>query len=172
MPLVAARARTGEEDPVAYAQALSGEGEPAGSGMGERGPGTDLAAQLDRALDAGDRVAVPVDGKAIPGAVTIDDTSSSQAVIVRKIQTAYLSGLKRCHKEALKLDPKVDGRMPIAFGINERGRVVDVKVDGPTPALIACVEQQAARWTFAPVTDADGAPTSTTFQMTLQLRVE
>jgi hypothetical protein len=134
-----------------------GDGDPRVGGPTLR-PGSDGAA-----------AAGPVPGVTITSKAQVTDTSLSTDEVLRKLAAVYMSGLKRCYGEALKLDPQQRGAVTLAFTVNETGRVTDAKVGAMTPALAACIEGAAANWRFAVPKDADGEPTSAEFKLTLEL---
>ncbi len=89
--------------------------------------------------------------------------------MLRKLTSVYMSGLKRCYREALALDPALRGAVTLAFAVNETGRVTDAKVGAMTPALTACIEGLAAAWRFPVPKDGDGEPTRARFTLGLEL---
>ncbi|MBL8619834.1 MAG: AgmX/PglI C-terminal domain-containing protein [Myxococcales bacterium] len=111
----------------------------------------------------------PVPGITITSKAQVTDTSLSTDEVLRKLTAVYMSGLKRCYGEALKLDPQQRGAVTLAFTLNETGRVTDAKVGAMTPALTACIEGAAANWRFPVPRDGDGEPAAAEFKLGLGL---
>lgn len=114
-------------------------------------------------------VAGPVPTITITSKAQVTDTSLGADLVARKLTVAYLGGLKRCYREALRLDPELRGEVTLGLTIGETGRVSDTEVRAMTPALAACIDQVAATWRFAVPTDGDGEPTRATFTLGLGL---
>lgn len=105
----------------------------------------------------------PVDKK------TFDDSTLTPDAVLRKILSAYMSGLKRCHKDLLKTDPTARGKVKLAFTVNESGRTVSPKASGFNSGLDSCIEGLMSNWRFDVPKDSDGEPTEASFEIALQL---
>jgi len=165
-------------------------------GMGDlsnRRPGVDLEAQLGDVKDGSKRVGVGTGGgygqigiaderpqgakdvKGPAGRITFSDTQAFDAstltvdLVLRKVQTAYTAGLKRCYKLRLAVDATLRGKMKLALTVNETGRTVGGTARGFDPEIDTCMTGMMKNWIFAIPKDRDGEPTEATFGMTLTL---
>ena len=86
------------------------------------------------------------------------------------IRRRYLKGIKRCHEDALKVDPKSGGRVDIEITVGKLGKVVSATVDGFDPSVDACIKRLALKWRFAVPKDEDGKPSEATFAMPFVLK--
>lgn len=101
-----------------------------------------------------------------------DETSLNPDLVLRTIQRKYMTGLKRCHKKALKNDPSAGGTVALKFTVGETGRVVRVRARGFDPTVDTCIQGLAKSWRFAIPKDSDGDPTDATFEVSLALQAE
>lgn len=101
-----------------------------------------------------------------------DDTTLRPDSVLRKIKTAYMSGLKRCHKELLKRDPSAGGRVSLKFMVGQSGRITRVKASGFDGGVDKCIEARAKSWRFGVPKDEDGDPTDATFRISLVLQAD
>ena len=108
----------------------------------------------------------------VGGSSSLDETTLRPNEVLRKIQTVYMNGLKRCHKDLLKRDPSAGGRVTLRFMVGGTGRVVKVKADGFDPGVDRCIEGQANNWRFGVPKDEDGEVTDATFKISLVLQPE
>lgn len=181
-----------EEEVTRYAALLVGESsDDAVSGdLSKRAPGSDLAAQLRDVRQAGQEVSVgggTRDGggtavagsttdpgtalKTPPGRISVagkkafDDTSLAVDETLRKIQAAYMAGLKRCYKNELKQDPTLRGAVELAFTVNEMGRATGARVEAMAAELDDCLTGLVASWRFPIPKDADGEATQASFSI-------
>jgi hypothetical protein len=143
-----------------------GEGDPrvgTGKGPGIQGPGgTETAGG-------------PKEEKAPSGRIqvsdkqTFDDSSLTPDIVLAKIQSAYMAGLKRCYKEYLKKDATARGKVTLELTVNETGRTVQGKAKGFASEVDSCISGQMASWRFPVPKDKDGDPTEASFRISLQL---
>lgn len=106
----------------------------------------------------------------ITGKTQLTDSSLTAEVVARKVAMAYLSGLKRCYAEVLKVDPAQRGAASLSLTVSESGRVASAKVSTTIASpLAACVEHAALAWRFPPPLDADGEPTLAELRLELAL---
>jgi outer membrane biosynthesis protein TonB len=112
---------------------------------------------------------VPAGRISVSDKKTFDDSSLTPDAVLRKILGAYMSGLKRCHKDLLKKDPTARGKVKLAFTVNESGRTVSPKASGFNPDLDQCIEGLMNSWRFDVPKDSDGDPTEASFEIALQL---
>jgi hypothetical protein len=103
---------------------------------------------------------------------TFDESTLNADAVLAKIMSAYMAGLKRCHKETLKTDPSARGKVVLKFTVNESGRVVSPSAKGFDATLDACIRGRMESWRFAEPKDKDGDPTDATFQIALALQPE
>jgi hypothetical protein len=112
---------------------------------------------------------VPTGRISVSDKKTFDESSLTPDAVLRKILGAYMSGLKRCHKDLLKKDPTARGKVKLAFTVNESGRTVSPKASGFNGELDQCIEGLMANWRFDVPKDADGEATEASFEIALQL---
>ncbi|MEZ4401380.1 MAG: hypothetical protein R3B06_15250 [Kofleriaceae bacterium] len=146
-----------------------GSGDPqvgTGTGPGVSGPGGPVSAS---GPDGKGGEKVPTGRISVSDKKTFDDSTLTPDAVLRKIQAAYMSGLKRCHKELLKTDPTARGKVKLAFTVNESGRTVSPRASGIADSLDKCIEGQMGNWRFDIPKDADGDPTDASFEISLQL---
>ena len=136
------------------------------TGPGVTGPGGPVSAT---GPDGKTGEKVPTGRISVSDKKGFDDSTLTPDAVLRKIQTAYMSGLKRCHKELLKTDPTARGKVRLNFTVNESGRTVSPKASGFADSLDACVEGQMANWRFEIPKDTDGEATDASFEIALQL---
>lgn len=146
-----------------------GNGDPrlgTGDGPGVSGPGGPVSAN---GPDGKGGEKVPTGRISVSDKKTFDDSTLTPDAVLRKIMSAYMAGLKRCHKELLKTDPTARGKVKLAFTVNESGRVFSPHANGFADSLDSCIEGQMGNWRFDIPKDADGEPTDASFEIALQL---
>ena len=99
---------------------------------------------------------------------TFDDSSLTPDIVLSKIQSAYMAGLKRCYKEHLKNDASARGKVQLDLTVNETGRTVQGKASG-FPGVDDCITAQMSSWRFPIPKDKDGEATEASFRIALQL---
>lgn len=144
-----------------------GDGDPrvgTGSGPGVSGPSGPVSA-------GGGKGEEKTPGGRITVGGSDTDTSSTLTpdAVLRKIQSAYMAGLKRCYKEHLKTDPTARGGVQLSFTVNETGRTVDGRAKGFASEVDACISGQMSSWRFTVPKDEDGEATEASFSIKLQL---
>ena len=111
-----------------------------------------------------------------PGRVEIhglepeEKTSLSPQVVLDKINALYMAGLQRCYRKGLTLDAHLGGTVAITFTVDEAGRVTEPDAHGIDPQVDRCISSEMTRWRFTAPHDAQGAPTETTFHVSLALQ--
>lgn len=135
-----------------------------GTGPAVEGPGGPTSAQ-----DGKDQERVPTGRISVSDKKAFDDSSLTPDAVLRKIMSAYMGGLKRCHKDLLKTDPTARGKVKLAFSVNESGRLVSPKASGFNSGLDSCIEGLMANWRFDVPKDSEGEPTEASFEIALQL---
>jgi hypothetical protein len=165
--------------------------------MLRRRPGDSLADQIREVRESGANVAIggavrrggdprvgtgtgtigggAVDAKGPTGRVSVssklavDDTTLTADLVLAKIQSAYMAGLKRCYKTYLAKDVSARGKLALSFTVNESGRATSGKAVGFANEIDDCITGLAASWRFPIPKDKDGEATEATFQFTFQL---
>jgi outer membrane biosynthesis protein TonB len=146
-----------------------GSGDPrvgTGSGPGVTGPGGPVSAN---GPDGKSGEKVPTGRISVSDKKTFDDSTLTPDAVLRKIMSAYMGGLKRCHKELLKTDPTARGKVKLAFTVNATGRTVSPHASGIADALDTCIQGQMGNWRFDIPKDSDGEATDASFEISLQL---
>jgi len=100
---------------------------------------------------------------------TFDESSLTPDIVLSKIQSAYMAGLKRCYKEHLKKDASARGKVTLSLTVNQTGRTVQGNAKGFAGEVDDCISGQMASWRFPIPKDKDGEATEASFAITLQL---
>ena len=100
---------------------------------------------------------------------SFDDSTLTPDAVLRKIQSAYMSGIKRCQKQVLLRDPSARGKVKLSFTVNESGRTVSPRANGFDSDLDQCIVSLMNNWRFDIPKDSDGEPTDASFEIGLQL---
>ncbi|NVB83689.1 MAG: AgmX/PglI C-terminal domain-containing protein [Kofleriaceae bacterium] len=109
-------------------------------------------------------------GRIIPGDVRPDDTTTlTPAIVLERINTLYMAGLKRCYRLGLAEDSTLGGRVKINFTVDERGKVIDPDASGVSSQVDGCVSKAMSGWRF-PIPRKNGEPSETTFTVSLALQ--
>ena len=77
---------------------------------------------------------------AMNAALTVD-------TMVDKINTSYITGLRRCYNKGLALDPSLTGKVTVTFSVSAYGNVAG-EASGISPQVDACVATQLKSWKF------------------------
>ncbi|MBA2542176.1 MAG: AgmX/PglI C-terminal domain-containing protein [Deltaproteobacteria bacterium] len=182
-----------DEDARAIADMLTSDGPRVGEDMTKRRPGSDLSRQIEEVRDGGRTVSIGGGGgrgtrgegdvrtgsaspsDAPSGRISIaakrafDDTSLTVDIVVMKIQSAYMAGIKRCYKAQLKQDPAMRGKVTLTIHVNETGRSVSPKAKGFSTAIDDCLSGMMSSWRFPIPKAKDDEATTAAFEITLQL---
>ena len=156
------------------------------SDMSERRPGAELGQQINPPpkyewkgtgergggpRDVGTNVSTtPTTPPGPSGRVTVatktglDTTTLTPDVVLAKIQAAYMAGLHRCYRNALRANPELKGNLTIAFVVGDTGKTSSQTVTASDPALADCVKSMVASWRF-PVPKKGDAATSARFEL-------
>lgn len=134
-------------------------------GPGVEGPGETVTRTEQKVAEK-----VPRGRIRVGGSSSIDDTTLRPQDVLRRIQQVYMNGLKRCHRDLLKRDPRAGGTVTLRFTVGETGRVVRVKAAGFNADVDRCIEQRAQAWRFGVPKDEDGEPTMADFKISLVLQ--
>lgn len=98
-----------------------------------------------------------------------DESSLTPDLVLSKIQSAYMAGLKRCYKQYLNKDASARGAVKLEFEVNATGRALNGKATGFSGEVDSCISSQMSSWRFPIPKDKDGDPTDASFAITLQL---
>jgi hypothetical protein len=97
----------------------------------------------------------------------LDATTLGADVVAKKLQSAYLAGVKRCYATRLATNPSLKGRITLALAVNESGRVVRPTSRGFDKEVDRCIASLMASWRFPVPRDADGEPATARFTLGL-----
>lgn len=100
---------------------------------------------------------------------TYDDSTLTPDIVLSKIQSAYMAGLKRCYKSYLAKDASARGKVTLSLTVNETGRTTEYNAKGFASEVDACIKSQMGSWRFPVPKDDDGEATEASFSITLQL---
>lgn len=100
---------------------------------------------------------------------TFDESSLTPDLVLAKIQSAYMAGLKRCYKDYLRKDASARGKVTLSLTVNETGRTVKGGARGFAGEVDDCIGGLMNGWRFPIPKDKDGDPTQASFAITLQL---
>jgi hypothetical protein len=100
---------------------------------------------------------------------TFDESSLTPDIVLQKIQSAYMAGLKRCYKQYLNKDASARGKVTLSLTVNETGRTVKGSAKGFADEVDQCISGQMSSWRFPVPKDKDGEATEASFAITLQL---
>jgi hypothetical protein len=116
-----------------------------------------------------------IDEKAPTGRIAVSDKQSfdestlTPDIVLAKIQSAYMAGLKRCYKTYLAKDASARGKVTLSLTINETGRTTSGNAKGFAGEVDSCISAQMGSWRFPIPKDKDGEATEASFAITLQL---
>nr|HPH69483.1 AgmX/PglI C-terminal domain-containing protein [Kofleriaceae bacterium] len=99
----------------------------------------------------------------------LDESSLTPDLVLAKIQSAYMAGLKRCYKTYLVKDATARGKVTLSFTVNESGRATGGRAKGFAGEVDDCIAGQMGSWRFAVPVDKDNEPTTAAFAISLQL---
>jgi hypothetical protein len=100
---------------------------------------------------------------------SLDESTLSADAVLAKIQSVYMSGLKRCYKTYLNKDPSARGKVRLDLTVNSTGRTVNGRATGFASEVDSCITALMGGWRFPVPKDNDGEPTDAQFAITLQL---
>ena len=144
-----------------------GDGDPRlGTGGGPKisGPGGIDSAGGGKGPEKGPAGRISVSDKQ-----SFDESTLTPDIVLAKIQSAYMAGLKRCYKQYLNTDASARGKVTLSLTINETGRTVKGNAKGFASQVDSCIEGLMTSWRFPIPKDKDGDPTEASFAITLQL---
>ncbi len=144
-----------------------GDGSPnLGTGGGPKitGPGGLEPAGGGKVVEKGPAGRISVSTK-----TALDESSLTADLVLAKIQSVYMAGLKRCYKQYLNKDASARGKVVLSFTVNESGSTVNGKANGFASEVDDCISGQMGGWRFPVPKDKDGEKTTAAFAIALQL---
>jgi hypothetical protein len=135
-----------------------------GHGPNINGPGGTESAGGGKVAEKGPTGRISVADKQ-----SFDESTLTPDIVLAKIQSAYMAGLKRCYKEFLKKDASARGKVTLSLTINETGRTVKGAAKGFAGEVDDCIGNLMTGWRFPIPKDKEGEPTEASFAITLQL---
>ena len=100
---------------------------------------------------------------------SFDESSLTPDIVLAKIQSVYMSGLKRCYKQYLNKDASARGKVTLKLTVNATGRAIKGAAHGFAGEVDECIGAQMVSWRFPVPKDKDGEATDAAFAITLQL---
>jgi hypothetical protein len=143
-----------------------GDGDPrvgTGSGPKINGPGGTESA------GGGKTEKQPTGRISVGSKESFDESTLTPDIVLSKIQSAYMAGLKRCYKEYLKKDASARGKVTLSLTINATGRTTKGNAKGFAGEVDDCISGLMGSWRFPIPKDKDGEATEASFAITLQL---
>lgn len=143
-----------------------GDGDPrVGTGSGPKitGPGGTESAGGGKVEKA------PTGRIAVSDKQTFDESTLTPDIVLSKIQSAYMAGLKRCYKSYLAKDASARGKVTLSLTVNETGRTTKGGAKGFASEVDECIGGLMQSWRFPVPKDKDGEATEASFAITLQL---
>ena len=135
-----------------------------GHGPNIQGPGGTESAGGGKTQEKGPSGRISVADKQ-----TFDESTLTPDIVMSKIQSAYMAGLKRCYREFLKKDASARGKVTLSLTINETGRTTKGSAKGFASEVDDCISALMGGWRFPIPKDKDGEATEASFSITLQL---
>lgn len=96
------------------------------------------------------------------------DTSVTPDIVLAKIQSAYIAGIRRCYLERLRKDATARGEITVSFTVNQSGRTTRPATKGFASDVDDCMRGQVSSWRFPVPKNKDGNPVDASFSITLQ----
>ncbi len=144
-------------------------------------PGADLDAQIGKVRETIQNPEPPANGSAastpsgrinVASKRALVDSSLTADVLLAKIFSTYMAGLKRCYKQQLAADPAAKGSMQIRFSVEPTGRTTEILVTSFHPDHETCAKGLMQSWRFPVAKGPDGEPVATAFELTLDHAAE
>jgi hypothetical protein len=98
-----------------------------------------------------------------------DASTLTPGMVMAKVQSAYIAGMKRCYQAELAVNAATGGKLRTTFTVTTKGRLVNAHVDGISEALSRCIEGQMASWRFPVPKTSDGDATDASFAVSFVL---
>lgn len=144
-------------------------------------PGGDLNAQIGKVRENIEGAEPTANGSAArtpAGRITVAskralvDSSLTADVLLSKILSAYMAGLKRCYKQRLAADPAAKGSVQIRLSVEPTGRTTEILVTSFHPDHESCAKGLIQSWRFPVAKSPDGEPVVAAFELTLDHAAE
>ena len=100
---------------------------------------------------------------------SFDESSLTPDIVLSKIQSVYMSQIKRCYVTYLKKDASARGKVQLKLTVNETGRAVQTSASGLNGEVDGCISNLMSSWRFPVPKDKDNEATSASFAIALQL---
>ncbi|HEY4183390.1 MAG TPA: AgmX/PglI C-terminal domain-containing protein [Kofleriaceae bacterium] len=98
-----------------------------------------------------------------------DESTLTLDIVLAKIQTAYMAGIRRCYKTQLERDPKLEGKVTLSLDVNKTGRVASGTATGINDELDTCIGGLMTSWRFPVPRGPKGHPVEASFVIALKL---
>src|SRR5262245_57775560 len=92
-------------------------------------------------------------------------TTLTADLVIAKIASAYMPGVRRCYRNYLKKDASARGRLVLELSVNAVGRATDAIATGVSNEVGDCTTAQMAAWRFPIPRNKAGAPTTAAFRI-------
>ena len=92
-------------------------------------------------------------------------------MVLAKIQGQYMQGLQRCYKRELAGSSGAQGKVNLAFTVDERGHTIDAEANGVSRELETCVAGQMAGWLFPIPKNEAGEADEAAFKLALSFQL-
>jgi hypothetical protein len=102
----------------------------------------------------------PVEVAPVARGLEIDD-------VLAKVNGVYMTGLQRCYRKSLAVDPLMASKVELSFKVNPEGQVVSAMQGG---AMELCLSTLMSYWRFGVALDDTGTPAEASFKISLILR--
>ncbi len=108
------------------------------------------------------------------GRISVSEKASDEGLldpdaVLKKIQSVYMVGIKRCYTTYLKQDASAKGKVKLSLTVNATGRTTAHNAAGFAGEVDSCINNLMGSWRFPIPKDKDGSPTEASFQIALQL---
>jgi hypothetical protein len=100
---------------------------------------------------------------------SLDDSTLTSEVVLQKIQSTYMPGLKRCYRDHLAMHPDARGRLTLELTVDETGGTVSAAAHGFADEVDACIDNLMTTWRFPIPKTQTGAAKKASFAATMQL---
>jgi hypothetical protein len=100
---------------------------------------------------------------------SFDESSLTPDIVLSKIQSVYMSQIKRCYTSFLKKDASARGKVTLKLTVNATGRAVKTSANGFAGEVDECIGGLMSSWRFPVPKDKDNEATEAAFAITLQL---
>lgn len=144
-----------------------GDGDPkTGTGTGPKidGPSGVESAGGGKQVEKGPTGRIQVSSKQ-----AFDESTLTPDMVLSKIQSVYMVGIKRCYTNYLKVEATARGKVTLNFTVNGSGSTVNGKATGFAGEVDNCITALMGGWRFPAPKDKDGEKTEASFAIQLQL---